>query len=210
MTQEENITIGCGETKSMSILADQIASFQSEHPLVQFNIYSAIADDIKERIEKGLLDMGLLTEPINIGKYEFARLPLKETWGVLVREDSALASKESVEAGDLRDMPLLMGMRELVKNELTSWFGNDYEQLHVSATYNLIVNAAAMVRSGVGIALCLDLGVTYDGLVFVPLAPALETGSVLVWKKNQTRSDVVSYFLRHVKDPNLGISHDQA
>ncbi len=194
------ISIGCGETKSMSILADQIASFQSKHPMVQFKIYSAIADDIKERIEKGILDMGLLTEPVNIGKYEFTRLPLKETWGVLVREDSALARRGAVGPEDLRDTPLLMGSRELVKSELTSWFGNDYEQLHVSATYNLIVNAAAMVRSGIGAALCLDLGVTYEGLVFVPLAPALETGSVLVWKKNQTQSDVISYFLQHVKD----------
>ena len=65
------ISIGCGETRNMSFLSRQIALFRKEHPLVQFNIYSANADDIKERIEKGLLDFGLLMEPVDIGKYEF-------------------------------------------------------------------------------------------------------------------------------------------
>ena len=195
------ITIGCGETRSMFFLAEQIKSFQQEHSLVQFNIYSAIADDIKERIEKGTLDMGLLTEPVNIGKYEFIRMPCKEKWGILTKKDSPLASKESIFPEDLADVPLLMVKRELVKNELASWFGDYYEQLHISAAYNLIVNAAIMVRSGIGTALCFDLGaIHYKDLCFVPLEPALETGSVLVWKKNQTLSATVSCFIQSIKN----------
>ena len=72
------IAIGCGETKSMSLLSQSMVSFREMYPQVQFRIYSAIADDIKERIEKGLLDMGLLVEPVDISKYEFIRLPVKE------------------------------------------------------------------------------------------------------------------------------------
>ncbi|MDE6830903.1 MAG: hypothetical protein K2P34_11395, partial [Lachnospiraceae bacterium] len=57
--------------------------------------------------------------------------------------------------------------------------------------YNLVINAAAMVRGGVGTALCFDLGIKYhDDLCFVPLMPVLETGSVLVWKKNQAMSKI--------------------
>lgn len=65
------VAIGCAETKSMLFLAEQIKNFQQKYPLVRFEIHSAIADDIKERMEKGLLDMGLLAEPVDIGKYEF-------------------------------------------------------------------------------------------------------------------------------------------
>lgn len=195
------IAIGCGETRSMSFLTEQMKSFQQEHSLVQFSIYSAIADDIKERIEKGILDMGLLTEPVDIGKYEFIRMPYKERWGILVQKDSPLASKESVCPEDLAGVPLLMVKRELVKNELASWFGDYYEQIHISATYNLIVNAATMVKSGIGVALCFDLGaIYYEDLCFLPLAPALETGSVIVWKKNQTLSAAVSHFIQSVKN----------
>lgn len=195
------IAIGCGEAKSMSFISDRIRDFQQLYPLVKFNIHSAIADDIKERIERGILDMGLLTEPVDIGKYEFIRMPQKEQWGILTRRDSELAGKEYISPKDLADVPLLMVKRELVKNELASWFGDYYEQLQIAATYNLIINAAAMVKSGVGVALCFDLGaIYYDDLRFVPLAPILQTGSVLVWKKNQTMGDSITHFIQFVKN----------
>ena len=118
-------------------------------------------------------------------------MPHKEQWGILTRRDSGLALKKHIHPEDLADVPLLMVKREMVKNELSSWFGEYYEQLHISVTYNLVINAAAMVRGGVGTALCFDLGIKYhDDLCFVPLMPVLETGSVLVWKKNQAMSKI--------------------
>ena len=177
------IAIGCGETRSMVILSEKMVSFRQKYPSVQFSIYSAIADDIKERIEKGLLDMGLLVEPVNISKYEFIRLPLKEEWGILARMDSPLAGKKFITPEDLQGVPLLMVHRELVKNELANWFGDAYDQLEIVATYNLIVNAAFMVEQGLGVALCPNLGAVFENLRFIPLTPRMETGSVLVWKK---------------------------
>ena len=195
------IAIGCGETKNMLFLSEQIRKFRQKYPLVQFSIHSAIADDIKERIEKGILDIGLLMEPVDIGKYEFIRMPQKEKWGILVRKDSELAAKESINPKDLTNVPLIMVKRELVKNELASWFGDYYEGLQIAATYNLILNAAAMVERGIGIALCFDLGVAfYEDLCFVPLTPTLETGSVLVWKKNQTLGMATSQFMSFLKN----------
>ena len=195
------IAIGCGETKNMLFLSEQIRKFRQKYPLVQFSIHSAIADDIKERIEKGILDIGLLMEPVDIGKYEFIRMPQKEKWGILVRKDSELAAKESINPKDLTNVPLIMVKRELVKSELASWFGDYYEGLQIAATYNLILNAASMVERGVGVALCFDLGASfYEDLCFIPLAPTLETGSVLVWKKNQTLGAATSQFMRYLKN----------
>ena len=195
------IAIGCGETKNMLFLSEQIKKFRQKYPLVQFSIHSAIADDIKERIEKGILDIGLLMEPVDVGKYEFIRMPQKEKWGILVRKDSELAAKESINPKDLTNVPLIMVKRELVKNELASWFGDYYEGLQIAATYNLILNAASMVERGVGVALCFDLGASfYEDLCFIPLAPTLETGSVLVWKKNQTLGAATSQFMRYLRN----------
>ena len=195
------IAIGCGETKNMLFLSEQIRKFRQKYPLVQFSIHSAIADDIKERIEKGILDIGLLMEPVDVGKYEFIRMPQKEKWGILVRKDSELAAKESINPKDLTNVPLIMVKRELVKNELASWFGDYYEGLQIAATYNLILNAASMVDRGVGVALCFDLGASfYEDLCFIPLAPTLETGSVLVWKKNQTLGAATSQFMRYLRN----------
>lgn len=54
-----------------------------------------------------------------------------------------------------------MVKREMVKNELASWFGDCYDKIQIAATYNLIINAATMVRSGVGVALCFDFGMNF-------------------------------------------------
>lgn len=196
------IAIGCGETQSMTFLSRHIRSFRELHPQVRFRIYSANADDIKEHIEKGLLDMGLLTEPVDIGRYAFLRLPQKDRWGVLVPKDCPLAEKESVTPQDLIGVPLLLSGREEVRGELANWFGQDYGRIEVAATFNLILNAANMVKNGVGAALCFYLENISDALKFVPLSPKLETGTVLAWKKDKPLSCAVEQFQQYVKNAN--------
>ena len=98
LTHEEEciageISIGCGETKNMEYLSQKMIEFRERYPNVTFDIYTAIADDVKERIENGTLDMGLLLEPVEISKYHFIRIPYREKWCVLMRKDWPLAKK---------------------------------------------------------------------------------------------------------------------
>lgn len=194
------VAIGCGETAAMTFLSEHIRTFRRQHPLVQFRIYSAIADDVKERIEKGLLDMGLLAEPVDIGRYAFLRMPQKDRWGVLLPKEHPLARKETVAPNDLIGVPLPISGRETVRNELAGWFGDAYEKIEIAATFNLILNAANMVKNGVGAALCYDFGSLSDVLTFVPLSPTLETGTVLAWKKDQACSPAAEQFLGCIKN----------
>ena len=193
------IAIGAGESRSMTFLSRAVASFRALHPQVTFRLFSANADDVKERLETGLLDLGLLTEPVDVGRYSFRRLTEKDRWGVLVREDMPLAALESVTPEALSSVPLLISGRETVQQELASWFGSFWDRLQIAATYNLILNAANMVRHGVGAALCFDLDIAFDGLRFLPLSPALETGTVLAWKKDQPLTPAVQAFHQYLE-----------
>ena len=49
-----------------------------------------------ERLDEGLIDFGLLVGPVDVNKYDYIRLPLKDTWGVLMRKDSSLAEKDFI------------------------------------------------------------------------------------------------------------------
>lgn len=82
------IAIGSGETRSVSVLAEVLSSFRQRYPRVRYRFYSGNADHIKERIENGTLDIGLFPEPVDISRYEFIRVPVREEWGVLTQEDS--------------------------------------------------------------------------------------------------------------------------
>ena len=194
------IAIGAGETRSMSFLSRAMVSFRERYPKVTFRIFSATADDVKERLDTGLLDMGLLTEPVDVGRYAFCRMKERDRWGVLVRLDSPLAGLDSVTPDDLGQVPLIISGRERVQRELANWFGDRWERLQIAASFNLILNAANMVRYGVGTALSFDLNFSFDDLRFIPLSPTMDTGTVLVWKKDLVLTPVVEAFHQHIKN----------
>lgn len=199
------ITIGSGEFRTSRFLADLIASFRQEHPQVDFELYSGNADNIKERIDRGILDLALLAEPVDISRYNFVRTPFRETWGILVNEDSELAGRSEITPEELVRYPVIMTQRPMVQNELMNWFGSCADQLQAAATGNLLYNMAALARSHMGCVITMDLDCTYEGLRFIPFHPKMESGTVLVWKKTLTFSRVVNAFIEYAKKYISGI-----
>ena len=203
------ISIGCGETRNMKLLSQMMASFQQKYPDVSFNIYTAIADDVKERLENGILDMGLLLEPVEVSRYHYVRMPLKEKWQVLMRRDSKLAEKQKITPEDLVGVPLIMAKRQSVRNELENWFGYDRERLRIVSTCNIShYNQSAMVESGIGMALVMEFSCNQNTLCLRPFDPELESGCVLVWKKNLTLSRVMQRFIEYIKEYLMGVEKE--
>lgn len=195
------ITIGCGETKNMAYLSQMMVSFRERYPEVTFEIYTAIADDVKEHMENGVLDFGLMLEPVEISRYNFIRLPRKEKWCVLMRRDSPLAEKDKIMPADLVGVPLMIAKRKSVRNELENWFGEYYEKLNIVATCNISYsNRSIMVENHVGVALVHEFENNHESLCLRPLFPEIENRSVLVWKKNQVFSPAVMKFIEWVKN----------
>lgn len=204
-----DVYIGGGETEAMRLIARAARDLQAAHPHICYHLYSGNADDVTERLDKGLLDFGLLIEPFDKQKYDFIRLPVSDRWGVLMRRDSPLAERQTICPADLRDLPLIISRQSMVLHELSDWFDRPIEELHVAATYNLLFNASLMVEEGVGYALCLD-HLVHTGpdsaLCFRPLSPTHQAGIGIVWKKYQVFSKAAAKFLEHVQ--SLHAVHD--
>lgn len=180
-------------------LGNVAARFRRQYPLVTFDLYSFTADEVKDRIEKGLIDIGLLTEPVEVGRYGFIRIPRKERWGIMVPKESPLAEKEGIRPEELIGMPLFISKREKVRNEVANWFGDCFDRLTILGTYSLLYNAVVMAEALGGAVLCFYHGSHYGNHVFVPLEPVLETGSVVVWKKNYVSSPAAGKFVEYIK-----------
>ena len=199
---EGKISIGCGEMASVQLLPDLIASFYRTYPRVTFDIFTATADLVKEQMDKGLLDIGLLLEPVHMEKYEFIRLKIKEKWVVLMRPDDPLSQKETVTAKDLSTLPLILPRRMNVQSELASWFGNYYEKLNVVFTSNLNTNGAIMVSNGLAYSLVIEGAMSFwdqSKVTYRPLAPELTATSVLAWKRGQPFSLAATKFIQHIQ-----------
>ena len=201
-----DVLIGSGETFALKQITDLMAQIREEYPGIHFQIYSGNAEEVAERLEKGLLDFGVFVEPADISRYNSIRLPVLDTWGLILRKDHPLAQKEHITREDLGDVPLIMSRQEMAAqkagNDYLDWFGGSYELLNVVAGYNLMYNGALMVRSGLGCAVGLDRIVNTtetSDLCFRPFDPPLEAGIVVVWKKYQVFSKAAEMLLEKMK-----------
>ena len=202
-----DIYIGGGESDSMKYIAEIIKEINKDYPGIKFHIYSGNAEDVTERLDKGLLDFGVLIQPVDLSKYDNISLPEKDVWGVIMRKDSPLAQKDVIILEDLTNLPLInsrQAMRKTSsKNEFIEWFQGKFDELNTVATINLVYNAAVMVKAGIGYAITLDKLVDTSKeseLCFRPLHPKLESGLDIVWKKYQVFSPAVKLFLDRLQN----------
>lgn len=196
-----DVYIGSGETEAMKQVAQVVQELQASHPQIRYHFLSGNEDDVTERLDKGLLDFGILIEPAHVSKYNHISIPVKDTWGVIMRKDSSLAAKDAIAVEDLLHVPLLCSRqamkRTLSRNDFVDWFGENFDRLNIVATFNLVYNAAILVEEGIGYAVTLDKLVNTSedrALCFRPLVPKLESGLSLVWRKHQTFSAAAELF----------------
>lgn len=60
---------------------------------------------------------------MDIGKYDYVRMQVKERWGILMPKGHPLEEKSLISRKDLLHQPLVMTNRANVQKELAGWFG---------------------------------------------------------------------------------------
>ncbi|KAB5607489.1 LysR family transcriptional regulator [Bifidobacterium jacchi] len=193
------ISVSCGDVRSVAFLTSCMAQFRLLHPHVRFVMISATADVIQERLEQGLSDLALMTEPVEVDRFDFERLDTPDVWGAMMRDDDPLADRNGIVPSDLVGRPLLLPLRPQVRSELFNWFGSLRDEVQTACIFNLPLNAAMAVRQGVGVALTYDVGQVGEGLRFVPLAPHLEARSVVAWKRGRRHAPAVETFIAFMR-----------
>lgn len=197
------IRIGSGETDAIAFFAQAARNLQNKHPLIHYHIYSGDAERIMEWLDKGLIDFGLLIGSADIEKYDYMKLPITDTWGILMQKDSPLAQKDVICAGDLCDRPLILSHQAGNNSEMLSWLKTNESKLNIVLSYDLIYNASHFVKNNLGYAVALDKLVNTTGdsaLCFRPLSPPIHAGLSIVWKKYQVFSRASNAFLLELQN----------
>lgn len=198
-----DVYIGGGESYAMGLIAQAIRLVQSDYPNVKFHLFSGDSATISERLDKGLINFGIFIEPFDLSRYDHLRLPLSDTWGVLMRKDSPLAAKERITPEDLWDKPLIRSRQSVGKNKISEWFIKPSDELNIVATGNLLYNMSLLVEQGVGYAVSLDKIINTSGnsnLCFRPLYPELISHLDIAWKKYQVFPKHIQIFLQRLQE----------
>lgn len=196
------ISVGSGGLKAAEVLPELIEHFRQRYPLVSFDLNTGTADHVKEKLEHGLLDFGILLEPVDIEKFDYIRLPTKEIWGILISANHPLAQEKSITRKQLRELPLIVTSRTALKSEFEEWLRCPVSELDIVATANLINNSAPLAERGIACVLTIEGATTmFDParFAFRPLSPELSTTSVLAWKKLSPYSGAAGKFLSYIK-----------
>lgn len=197
-----DVYIGGGESHAVRLVARAARELRAEHPQIKFHFFSGDTIDVVERLDKGLIDFGILVEPADLSSYDYLRLPLRDTWGLLLRKDHPLAAKEHIERADLDDLPLLHPKHTLEKSAVADFLAAGEKKPRIVATYNLIYNASLMVEEGLGCAVGLDRLINTTGdssLCFRPFKPTIESNLDVAWKKFQVFSKASEMFLQKLQ-----------
>ena len=196
------ISIGSGVLRSSHVLTRELLAFREKYPRVQYEIYTNTSDYIKEKLDRGLLDFGLLLEPVDISRYDYIRLREKERWGLFIPEGHPLARKEQITREDLKRTLLITPSRQSVQSEISNWLGEDFQNLDILASFNLITDMTVMMNTGEACFLAIEGAMeSYvgRGQVFRPLCPELATASVRAWKRAPPLSGAAGKFLEEFR-----------
>ena len=192
------VRIGGGESYALQTVMQAAKAVQDNYPHVTFRFFSGDAYDVSEKLDRGLIDFGVMVDLPDTSQYNALRLPLTDRWGVLMRRDSPLAEKESVSPSDLTGQPVLASRQMLEKKGMINEWMRRIGKMDVRATFNLVYNASIMVQEGVGYAITLEKLINTTGesaLCFRPLQPEVRTNLDLVWKKHAVFSKPSLCFL---------------
>ncbi|WP_130860332.1 LysR family transcriptional regulator [Gracilibacillus phocaeensis] len=198
-----HISIGCVEADNSDTLSMILEEFIADYPEVTFSIFSGTGEDIIDKLDGGLLDVGVLLKPISTEKYEYVSFPMHEKWGVLLETSSFLAQKNDLEPKDLKGVPLLAPVRKDVQKMFANWMEQEVNGLTITGDYNLIFNVFSLVENKVASALTIEGAIAHrqtENLRFIPLHPPLETQCVFAWRKNIMFSPVVQELIKRMND----------
>ncbi len=196
-----DVWVGCAESDGIKHLARCYMSLLERYPGLRLHLQSGNSADVTGQLDRGLLDFAVIVHEVDLSKYNYLKLPATDRYGVLMRKDSPLASRETVRVEDLLDLPLICSRQGIVE-DYPKVFQEKMDALRIVATFNLAYNAGVLVREGVGCALTFDkLADTGPDseLCFRPLVPALETKMYVVWKKYQMFSPAAEQLLAEMK-----------
>lgn len=197
-----DIYIGAGESAAIELIAKTATLLTQRYPSIHYHLSSDDSIDILEQLDKGLIDFGLIIGNIDKTKYDYVLLPVKDSWGFIMKKNLPLAQKEYIEAKDIEHLPLIVSRQISNNHNISSWFRKDLSKHNITSTYNLVYNATYMAIQGNGYLLTLDKLINTSGdcnLCFRPLFPKIETEIYIIWKRYQMFSKASEEFLKVLK-----------
>lgn len=198
-----DLRIGAGESPTIAFTVQVIKKLLQEHPGIHMHFVNAGSRDIQTAwLENGFIDFALLGVVPLTKRYSNIKLPLQDTWGLLLRKDDPLAAKPHITPADIQSLLLLAGRSENFRSLMSGWLGYDFNRLNIIGTSFLTTSTEQLVREKIAYAIVKE-GIANEGvsseICFRPFFPEIKSSVYLVWSSTRELSRLQELFLDEMK-----------
>lgn len=198
--QSGELRVGVITTYTNSLLPRAIASFATRYPGIHLHVEDLPMRQIEQRLQDGLLDIGLgFTTPDN-GEHLDSEPLFTERLMLLVKDDHPLAARQTIDKKDLSGLDIalqsrLYVSRQLIERQLAKYIEGRVrlELDSIPAMQSIVAHShlACMLFEGAVLPL--------PTMRAIPIVPQVTRTAALLWPRERYRSKAVTEFVQTVK-----------
>lgn len=200
---EGTVRVAGGDLAANYDFIQLIKEFRAMYPKVGFDYFAAVSTEIKERINQGLTDVGLLVDSYEFEKYEYLPIGEPRKNGIYMPIDDPLAEKETIHPKDLEGKTIILASRQDLNAKFKSWAKDSLQTYDLGLSVSLPTNKAIMVECGMGYFVASE-GVLpmmdTRKICYRPLEPDITIHTMLAWRRNQPFSLAAGTFIKFLKE----------
>lgn len=192
------VVIGAAETRGLKEIIEPMKDLRERYPQLHFSIISGDHSMVKEQLENGLIDFGVVSGDIDRDKYAMLPLAAVDHIGLLMRNDDPLSDHYQIAIEDMKNLPLIVSRQMLKEGTIEKIMNCSVNDLNIAAATNLLFNASLMVEEGIGYAICYEGIINTTGtssLTFRRLSPEYAMPLKTIWKNYIKMSKGATKFL---------------
>lgn len=147
------LLLGVTETCSASTLPAVLPLFLQKYPQITYDILCGNSNEICRKLEEGILDIGIIRDPLDLSKFESHFLK-KESWIAIVGKAHPLAGRATVTVEQICGEPLFIPSRPPLYDEICGWFSEKTGEVHVLGKYNQVASVLPLIAANMGVGIC--------------------------------------------------------
>lgn len=147
------LLLGVTETCSASTLPAVLPSFLKKYPQITYEILCGNSNEICRKLEEGILDIGIIRDPLELSKFE-AHFLKKESWIAIVGREHPLAGRREIQVEELFEEPLFIPSRQPLYDEICGWFSEKAGEIRVLGKYNQVASVLPLIMANMGVGIC--------------------------------------------------------
>ena len=162
-----------------------LVAFKKQHPDIKITIIDEGTKLIRQHLEQGTIDMGIISMDEPIEDIESHPI-LHEEMLLCLSRSHPLAKRQTIKFSELKDQRFILYREGYFLREIVNRMCSEHElEPKIDFEVNLVQLMKTLVLSDLGVSFCLRSVLREETkLVGIPLKPKMELNFGLAWKKN--------------------------